>query len=102
MIAFETEIGTVTPLGANRSSSTNVLNPLAPDRVRWRRFSVAALTEAITSRLPRNKPVLDIPEAVGATDRELARLGPDPSRRVHEMTRNANQRLLDLTVMPYR
>jgi hypothetical protein len=44
---------------------------------------------------------LEIPQAVGATDRELERLGPDPMLRLTDQLRYSHPQRLYLTVARY-
>jgi hypothetical protein len=45
---------------------------------------------------------LEIPQAVGASDRELARLGPDPMLRLTDQLRYSHPQRLYLTISRYQ
>lgn len=63
------------------------------------RIMLSALT---TCWWRRDHAALNIPQAAGATDRELARLGADPASRAFEASRVATRGMLDLALFRLR
>jgi hypothetical protein len=62
---------------------------------------MARMIRRMVVRRQRESAPLEIPQAVGASDRELARLGPDPMLRLADQLRYSHPQRLYLTIARY-